>query len=83
MRTISGTTYETLCCTCFGQGRREVDADDPRDRWRLDFDSSVLRRLARTAIEDANGDRGSVVDRGRDHRGLSRQNNRATRLQFA
>jgi hypothetical protein len=33
-------------------GRREVDADDPADRWRLDFDSGVLKRLARHAIED-------------------------------
>jgi hypothetical protein len=33
-------------------GRREVDADEPGDRWRLDFDSGVLKRLARRAIED-------------------------------
>jgi hypothetical protein len=33
-------------------GRREVDADEPSDRRRLDFDSGVLRRLARRAIED-------------------------------
>jgi hypothetical protein len=33
-------------------GRREVDVDEPTDRWRLDFDAGVLKRLARGAIED-------------------------------
>ena len=33
-------------------GRREVDVDDPSDRKRLDFDSSVSRKLARAAIKE-------------------------------